>query len=68
MCSDKKRLEYKVERLRMQNTEAIRGKFVVENKSHNLLYKVGALKKEDEGLNHQLGELKDVVAKSHMEA
>lgn len=45
LCSDKKRLEYKVERLRTQNTEAIRDKFVVENKSCNLLDKVGALKK-----------------------
>jgi hypothetical protein len=45
--SEKKRLEDKVERLRTQNTEAIRDKYATENKSCNLLDKFGPLEKEN---------------------
>jgi hypothetical protein len=40
------RLEGRTERLRMQHTEAVRDKLVVENKSRNLLEKLTALEKE----------------------
>jgi predicted RNase H-like nuclease (RuvC/YqgF family) len=66
--SEKKRLEDKFERLRTKNTKAIRDKSATENKSCNLLDKVGTLEKENEGLSHQLGELKDTMAKSQSEA
>ena len=38
----------------MLNTEAIRDKYVAENKSRNLLEKVGSLEKENESLGHHL--------------
>jgi hypothetical protein len=60
----KKRLEDKIERLRTQNIEAIRDKSTAENKSRNLLDKVDTLEKENEGLNCQLSELKDIVVQS----
>jgi regulator of replication initiation timing len=64
----KKRLEDKIERLRTQNIEAIRDKSTAENKSRNLLDKVDTLEKENEGLNCQLSELKDIVVQSQSEA
>jgi hypothetical protein len=43
LVSERKRLEGRVERLRMQHTEAIRDKSAAENKSRNLLKKVTVL-------------------------
>jgi hypothetical protein len=62
LCFERKQLEDKIESLRMQSTEGIRGKSVAKNKSQNLLEKVVSLEKENEGLSHQLSELKDIVA------
>ena len=62
--SEKKRVEDKFERLRTKNTKAIRDKSATENKSCNLLDKVGTLEKENKGLSHQLGEQKDSMVKS----
>jgi hypothetical protein len=43
----------------MLNTEAIRDKSIAENKSQNLLEKVGSLEKENESLGRRLSEEKD---------
>jgi hypothetical protein len=61
-------MDDKIERLRMLNTEAIRDKSAIENKSSNLLEKVGSLEKGNEGLNCQLSEEKVVVTKVKTEA
>jgi hypothetical protein len=44
-------LEEKIEYLQTQNTEAIKDMSISENKSRNLLERVGALEKEKEGLS-----------------
>lgn len=49
LCSERKRLEDKIERLRMQNIEAIRDKSEAKNKIWNLLEKVGHLRKRMRG-------------------
>jgi hypothetical protein len=49
--SERKRLEDKIERLRMQHTEVVRDKSVAKNKSWNLLDKVGMLEKDNEDLS-----------------
>ena len=61
LCSEKKWQEDKIERLWMQNIEAIKDKSVAENKSQNLLEKVDSLEKENEGLDRQLSEEKDTA-------
>eukprot|EP00267_Zea_mays_P046219 XP_020398573.1 vegetative cell wall protein gp1-like [Zea mays] len=61
-------MDAKIERLRMLNTEAIRDKSAIENKSSNLLEKVGSLEKGNEGLDRQLSEEKVVVTKVKTEA
>jgi hypothetical protein len=61
-------MDAKIERLRMLNTEAIRDKSAIENKSSNLLEKVGSLEKGNEGLDRQLSEEKVVVTKMKTEA
>jgi hypothetical protein len=61
-------MDDKIERLRMLNTEAIRDKSAIENKSSNLLEKVGSLEKGNEGLDRQLSEEKVVVTKVKTEA
>jgi vacuolar-type H+-ATPase subunit D/Vma8 len=52
----------------MQNTEAIRDKSTTENKSQNLMEKVGSLEKENEGLDRQLSEVKDDATQAKTEA
>jgi chromosome segregation ATPase len=66
--SERKRLEGKIERLRMQHTEAIRDKSVAANKSRNLLDKVKTLEKQNEDLGRRLNDKKDVAAEAKMEA
>ena len=46
----RRRLEGWIERLRMQHTEAVRVKSVVENKSRNLMEKLSAVEAETEDL------------------
>jgi hypothetical protein len=65
--SERKRLEDKIERLRMQHTEVVRDKSVAKNKSWNLLDKVGMLEKDNEDLSQRLNE-KYVVAEANTEA
>jgi Mg2+ and Co2+ transporter CorA len=52
----------------MLNTEAIRDKSVAENKSRNLLEKVGSLGKRNESLVRRLSEEKDVTNEAKTEA
>jgi hypothetical protein len=52
----------------MLNTEAIRDKYVAENKSRNLLEKVGSLEKGNESLVCRLSEDKDVTNQAKTEA
>jgi hypothetical protein len=52
----------------MQNTEAIRDKSTTENKSQNLMEKVGSVEKENEGLDRQLSEVKDDATQAKTEA
>jgi hypothetical protein len=50
VCSERRWLEGRIERLRTQHTEAVRGKSAAENKSRNLLEKLSAVEKEREDL------------------
>jgi 3-phenylpropionate/cinnamic acid dioxygenase small subunit len=59
--SKRKRLEDKIERLRMQHTEAVRDKSMTENKIQNLLDKVGMLEKDNKDIGRGLNEEKDVA-------
>jgi regulator of replication initiation timing len=68
LCSERKQLEDKIERLRMQNIEAIRDKSEAKNKIWNLLEKVGSLEKKNEGLGRHLSDVKDVATQAKMEA
>jgi cell division septum initiation protein DivIVA len=65
---ERRRLEGKIKRLRMQHTEAVRDKSVAENKSQNLMDKMAALEKENEYLGHWLNDEKDVAVEAKMEA
>jgi regulator of replication initiation timing len=67
LCCERKRLEDKIDRLRMLHTEAVRDKSTTENKSRNLLEKVGFLEKENESLGHRLSEEKDVADQVKLE-
>jgi chromosome segregation ATPase len=66
--SERKRLEGKIECLRMQHTEAIRDKSAAENKSQNLLDRVTVFEKEKEDLGRWLNEEKEVAAEAKMKA
>jgi hypothetical protein len=59
--SKRKRLEDKIERLQMLNTEAIMDKSAVKIKSQDLLEKVGSLEKENESLSRRLSKEKDAT-------
>ena len=63
---EQKRLEGKIQRLRMQHTEAIRDKSAAENKSRDLLDKVTTLEKENEDIGRQLNDEKEVAAEAKM--
>jgi chromosome segregation ATPase len=65
--SKRRRLEGKIQRLRMQHTEAIRDKSAADNKSWNLLDMVVALEKENEDLGHRLNDEKDATAEAKTE-
>jgi chromosome segregation ATPase len=67
-ASDRRRLEGRIERLRMQHTKAVRDKSATENKSRNLLEKLSAAEKEREDLGRQLAEEKEDAEKAHAEA
>jgi hypothetical protein len=66
--SERRWLEGKIERLRMQHVEAIRDKSTTENKSRNLLDKVVEHEKENEDLGRRLNDEKDAIAEAKMEA
>lgn len=66
--SKRKRLEDKIEHLRMQHIEAFTDKSVTKNKSRNLLDKVGVLEKDNEDLGCQLNEENDSTAEAKTEA
>jgi flagellar motility protein MotE (MotC chaperone) len=66
--SERRRLEGKIKRLRMQHTKVIRDKSVAENKSQNLLDKMAALEKENQDLDRWLNDEKDVAAEAKTEA
>jgi hypothetical protein len=61
-------LEDKIKCLLMLHKEAIRDKYVAENKSRNLLEKVGLLEKENENLGRRMSEEKDVADQAKTEA
>lgn len=70
LCSERKRLEDKSERVQMVHTKAVRDKYVAENKSQNLLEVVGSLEKEKENdnLSRRLSEEKDSADQAKSEA
>ena len=51
---ERRRLQGRIERLRMQHTEAVRNKSATENKSRNLLEKLTAAEMEKEDLSRRL--------------
>lgn len=66
--SERKQLEDKIVCLQTQHTEAVRDRFVVENKIQNLLEKVGLLEKENEDLGRRWNEEKDATDQAKTEA
>jgi hypothetical protein len=62
--AERRRLEGRIERLRMQHTEAIRDKSVAENRSHNLLEKLMAVEAEKEDLCRRLAEEREGAEKA----
>jgi chromosome segregation ATPase len=66
--SERRWLEDKIERLRIQHIEIVRDKSAAENKSRNLLNKLTALEKENEDLVHRLNDENDVAAEVKTEA
>jgi chromosome segregation ATPase len=66
--AESRRLEGRIERLRMQHTEAIRDKSAAENRSHNLLEKLTAAEAEKEDLSRRLAAKREDTEKAHTEA
>jgi t-SNARE complex subunit (syntaxin) len=66
--SERRRLEGRIERLRMQHTEAVRDKSAAENKSRNLLERLSAVEKEREDLGYLLAKEKEDAEKTRVEA
>jgi hypothetical protein len=64
----RRRLEGWIERLRMQHTEAVRVKSVVENKSRNLMEKLSAVEAETEDLGRWLAAEKEDADRAYAEA
>jgi hypothetical protein len=67
-AAERRRLEGRIERLRMQHTEAARDKSATENKSRNLLEKLSVAEKEREYLIRRLAEEKEGAEKTRAEA
>jgi chromosome segregation ATPase len=66
--AERRRLEGRIERLRIQHTEAIRDKSAAENRSRNLLEKLTAAEAEKEDLGRQLAAEREGAKKARAEA
>jgi chromosome segregation ATPase len=55
-ATERRRLEGRIERLRMQHTEAVRDMSAEKNKSRNLHEQLSTAEKEREDLSHRLAE------------
>jgi hypothetical protein len=66
--AERRRLEGRIERLRMQHTKVVRDKLAVENRSCNLLEKLTAAEADKEDLSRRLAEEREGAEKARAEA
>jgi hypothetical protein len=66
--AERRRLEGRIERLRMQHTEAVRDKSAAKNRSRNLLEKLSVAEAEKEDLGRRLAAEREDAEKARAEA